>query len=240
MNTCLNLSIWKYICIYIIYLWNIEHVNSMNTNRFFIICLCYIFSSAEFCEWLCIDWVTQLMWNPGLWFRQAPLQFVKENDWKVLSKEAEFACLWKEERFFPRLSCSCRLSFYKSTGPQAVVPQCEKNCRTKENEKKWQPRLTFKSRGAVFVYIIGLRCGGKSGHLNHSYEPRSKHLKINLGRGWKWLCTCTKHCKKTRPPQKTIAFKCITFMMEHPGQSWLQRSQAFFTRSPGARFLIMT
>lgn len=126
MNTCLNLSIWKYICIYIIYLWNIEHVNSMNTNRFFIICLCYIFSSAEFCEWLCIDWVTQLMWNPGLWFRQAPLQFVKENDWKVLSKEAEFACLWKEERFFPRLSCSCRLSFYKSTGPQTVVPQCEK------------------------------------------------------------------------------------------------------------------
>ena len=56
-----------------------------------------------------------------------------------------------------------------------------KNRRTKENEKKWQPRLTFKSRGAVFVYIIGLRCGGKSGHLNHSYEPRSKQDQFREG-----------------------------------------------------------
>ena len=54
---------------------------------------------------------------------------------------------------------------------------------------------------------------------------------VNLvGRGWTWLWTCTKRCKTIWPPKKTVTFKCITFMMEHPGQSWLQRSQAF---SPG-------
>ena len=64
------------------------------------------------------------------------------------------------------------------------------------------------------------------------YEPRSKHPNINLvGRGWKWTLTCTEHCKTLgAPPKKLISFKCITFMMEHPGRSWLQRSGAFFTR----------
>ena len=42
------------------------------------------------------------------------------------------------------------------------------------------------------------------------------------------------------PPSKKMTFKWITlqckwitFMMEHPGQSWLKRSRAFFTRPKG-------
>lgn len=56
-------------------------------------------------------------------------------------------------------------------------------------------------------------------HIWSIHEPRSKHAMINLV-GRKWFRT--EHCK-TKAPPKTIAFKYITCMMEHPGPSWLQK-----------------
>ena len=49
----------------------------------------------------------------------------------------------------------------------------------------------------LFVWTLDLS------NLIKTYEPRSKYPKTNLvGRGWKWLWTCTKHCRTIRPQKK--------------------------------------
>ena len=66
-----------------------------------------------------------------------------------------------------------------------------------------------------------------------SYEPGSNYTKTNIvGRGSNMTFVHARNTvKRWGGPQKTITFKCIIFMMEHPGQSWLQRSQAWKTPS---------